>query len=110
LFVRGQCIKKQRRRWLPLVKGSEKKETFSGSGSKGGQGDQIGRIFTHWAIAYCLLWAVSYSRRCLNLGYFFHDKTYVLILTKSGLDYHLGETHLVTLVILPMLWQKYSYA
>jgi hypothetical protein len=26
------------------------------------------------------------------------------------LDYHLGETNLVTLVILPMLWQKYSYA
>jgi hypothetical protein len=78
------------------------------AGVRGGQGDQIGRIFTHWAIAY--FGQFFYSRRCLNLGYFFHDKTYALILTKSGLDYHLGETNLVTLVILPMLWQKYSYA
>jgi hypothetical protein len=53
------------------------------------QGDQIGRFFR--LLVDCLLWTFfKLPKDPKFLGYFLHGKSYVLILTNSGLGYILG--------------------
>jgi hypothetical protein len=67
----------------------------------GRQGDQIGRIFAHWAIVYFGQFFEN-DRRSLNfLATFFHDENFVFSLTEIGCATFwaiLSQTHLVTLL------------
>jgi hypothetical protein len=55
------------------------------------QGDQIGRIFTYWAIVYfrVVYWKITQVAQIVC--YFFHCNTYVDILTKKSFGLHLAS-------------------
>jgi hypothetical protein len=55
------------------------------------QGDQIGRIFAQWAIVYFGQWFEIYIISANFWATFLCDTSYVLILTKNGLGYILGD-------------------
>jgi hypothetical protein len=58
-----------------------------------GQGDQIRRIFAHWVIVNFGQFFEN-DRSRTNFRILFPDKSYVLILTKNGLGYILGDFHI----------------
>jgi hypothetical protein len=65
------------------------------------QGDQIGRIFAHWAIVFFKQF-LKMIEVAQNFGLHFHIKGFTSILIKSGLGFILGDfsqIHLVTLSI-----------
>jgi hypothetical protein len=62
------------------------------------QGDQIGQIFSQWAIVYLRQLYKDYKSSPKCLPTFFLNIDYVIILTKNWLGYVLGDfsqTHLV---------------
>jgi hypothetical protein len=66
------------------------------------QGDQIGQIFASRVVVYFGQFVVNYRRSANYKATFFYSTRYVLILTKHGLGYILGDflqTHLVTLTL-----------
>jgi hypothetical protein len=68
------------------------------------QGDQIERIFAHWAIVYLGQLFENY-RSSLNFrAVFFHGKSYSLTLTQNELGWILGDFFLLKLIWSPWLW------
>jgi hypothetical protein len=55
------------------------------------QGDQIGRIFAHWAIVYFGIFSKFYFCIILMATYSTKAGVNLLFLTKYGLDYILGD-------------------
>jgi hypothetical protein len=57
------------------------------------QGDQIGRIFAYWVTTYLYFgWLFANYRNSPDYwATHFRDKSYVLIMTKIGLGYILGD-------------------
>jgi hypothetical protein len=55
------------------------------------QGDQIGRIFAHWAIAFVGQFIENYRSSANSWANFFPSTSCVLILTKNCLCYTLGD-------------------
>jgi hypothetical protein len=75
---------------------------------KARQGDQIGQIFAQWESVYSGQIYTNYRCSSNILGYFKKVYICVLILTKIGLGYTLGDffhcvTHLVTLITTSLL-------
>jgi hypothetical protein len=56
-----------------------------------GQGGQIGRIFAYWAAVYCGQYFENCKRFDNFLPIYFLSTSYVLIFTKHGLGYILGN-------------------
>jgi hypothetical protein len=54
-------------------------------------GDQIGRIFAHWAIIYFGQWFEKLQKENIFWAAFSHGTSYVFILSKKRVGLHFGD-------------------